>query len=354
MPFTPTNLINRLLRQSGNGKSAWLAIAVMLGLLNSTGINAEFKCGLIHLTSGADESKELLSAIDELILETGFDCSIELAESDTEADIDITKPVLVSATSASQFDELIDDPAGIDSLRSININPITDAGHSWWITPEAVAKHPELKTVLDVLEHPELFTGSDDSTRGIFFSCPKDQECQHVNANLFRAFDMKNKGWVQKIPDSITDLDHSISSAIELGQNWFGYYRSPSAMTGRHKLVKLDFGIEFAGIKNWRSCIVKPIADCDDPKPSAWSPLQLQTVITDELSAAVPDEALAYLGAREIPGELMSTLLATKFDKRLSTKETVRVFILQHSLVWKPWVSTEVADKIINAMSTLH
>ena len=351
---TPTNFINRLRRQSGSCKPAWLAIAALFALFISAGINAELKCGSIHLTSGSDESTKLLSAIDELILETGFDCSIERAENDTEADIDITKPVLVSATAQSQFDKLIDNPAGIDSLMSININPITNAGHGWWITPEAVAKHPELKTVLDVLEHPELFSDSENSTHGLFFNCPKDQRCQHMNANLFRAFDMKDKGWVQKIPVSQTDLDRSINNAIEQGQNWFGYYRSPSVMTGRHKMVKLDFGIEFAGVKNWRGCMVKPVADCDDPKPSAWSPSHLQTVITDKLAATVPGEALAYLTAREFPGDLMSTLLATQYDKQLGTKETVRVFMLQHSLVWKPWVSADVASKIINALSTPH
>ena len=119
-------------------------------------------------------------------------------------------------------------------------------------------------------------------------------------------------------------------------------------------MVKLDFGIEFAGVKNWRGCMVKPVADCDDPKPSAWSPTHLQTVITDKLAATVPGEALAYLTAREFPSDLMSTLLATQYDKQLGTKETVRVFMLQHSLVWKPWVSADVASKIINALSTPH
>ena len=319
-----------------------------------TGVSAANKCGTIQLANGTDNSTKLLASIDQLILEAGFDCSIETVASDPDTAIDTTKPVIVSASSASQFVKLIDNPAGKDSLRSVNNNPITDAGHGWWITPEAVAKHPELKTVLDVLEHPELFADSNDSSSGIFFSCPKGQQCQYINANLFRAFEMKDKGWIQKIPDSRADLDHSLNSAIEQGQNWFGYYQSPSAMTGQHNLVRLDFGIEFAGVKNWRGCIEKPIADCDDPMPSAWSPSHLQTVITDKFYTEAPAEALAYLTAREFPGDLMSKLLALQNDKLLSTKETARVFMLKHPVIWKPWLSADAASKLVTALSTLH
>jgi len=117
-------------------------------------------------------------------------------------------------------------------------------------------------------------------------------------------------------------------------------------------MVKLNFGIEFAGNKNWHGCIAKP--DCEVPRPSAWSHSPLHTIVTDSLRQTIPAEALDYLSTRVLAGDDMSTLLATQSDKQLSAKETARVFLLHHTDVWQPWVSAEVADKVIDSLATLH
>ncbi len=354
--FSPI-LLTKLVRiNTQRLRHSWLAIAAALALLQTPGAGAADDCGTIQLASGTNASTELLANIDELILKGGFDCSIEGIATDNEltAILESAEPVLVSAIPVNHFGLAIKSTTDTNTLRTISDNPITGVGQSWWISPEAVKKHPELKTVLDVLEHPELFAVSDDTTEGVFFGCPADSDCHHITANLFRAFEMEEKNWMLVTPDSWADLEHSLTDAIKKGHNWFGSYGSPSAMMGRHTMIKLDFGIEFAGAKNWDGCIAKPVADCDDPKPSAWRPLQLQTVVTDSFDAAVPGEAIDYLSAREFPGALMSALLALQFDQQLNAAETASVFLLQHTEVWKPWVSADIAKKVINSLSTLR
>ena len=78
----------------------------------------------------------------------------------------------------------------------MNKAPILGLGEGWWIPPFTAKAHPELKTVLDIIEHPELFPDSEDPSKGAFIGCPAGWGCQHVNNSLFRAFEMEKKGWV--------------------------------------------------------------------------------------------------------------------------------------------------------------
>ena len=167
---------------------------------------------------------------------------------------------------------------------------------------------------------------------------------------------MEQKGWKLVTPDSWANLEESISKAVANGQNWFGYYWSPSAAKSEHNIIKLDFEIEFAGNKNWFGCIAK--SDCEDPQPSAWNQQQRQTVVNDKLIQAVPSSfptaALDYLRARVVPGDVMSTLLALRADKQLSAKQTAKRFLVQHTDTWKSWVSADIADRIFDSLATLH
>lgn len=253
---------------------------------------------------------------------------------------------------SGQITHPVNDAIASDSLRSVNDSPISNTGQGWWITPETVAKHPELKTVLDVLEHPVLFADARNSTQGVFVGCPVNSICHPVNANLFRAFQMKDKGWKLQSPGSWSDLAHSISTAIEQGQNWFGYHESPSAITGKHNMIKLDFGVEFAGTKNWNGCMVKPVSDCTHPKPTAWRQSSHHTLVTNKFTTAIPSEVQDYLSTRIFPGNLMSHLLAEQIDKQLTTMEMAKTFLLGHKNAWQPWVSAEVASKVIDVLST--
>jgi len=57
-------------------------------------------------------------------------------------------------------------------------------------------KHPELKTVVDVLNRADLFPHPEDPPKGGFHTCPSGWGCQLANANLFRAFEMEKKAGV--------------------------------------------------------------------------------------------------------------------------------------------------------------
>ena len=141
-------------------------------------------------------------------------------------------------------------------------------------------KEPRLKTVLDILERPDLFPAKEDPSKGEFIGCPAGWGCQLSNINLFRAFKMEDKGWILVDPGSQAGLDASMAKAVQRGDNWFGYYWAPTAPIGKFNMQLVPFGVPFAGAENWDGCIAKAEQDCADPKPSAWTKSEVHTIVT--------------------------------------------------------------------------
>jgi glycine betaine/proline transport system substrate-binding protein len=344
--------------------AAALVAAVLATLLQPSQVFAmqdtEHACGHIRLVTASDPetnntstnatAARVLSDIDQLILQTGFKCSVEKATATIPLQADSTVP---SFSSAIAFDppELSTNTANTEqpSLRSINSNPLPDAGPGWWINADAVEKHPELVTVLDVLEHPQLFAISGP---GLFVGCPAESDCQHINTNLFRAFQMQEKGWQLITPANRAELDASMRQTVEQGQNWFGHYHAPAAVMAQLDLIRLEFGIEFAGAKNWNGCITQPVEECADPRPTGWQPSTIHTVINEPMADSAPREVLTYLSSRVIPVPVMASLLA-EADRGENTN-MAELFIRQHRELWSQWVADGIADHVAEAVAPLH
>ena len=219
-------------------------------------------------------------------------------------------------------------------------------GEGWWIPSYTAKKHPELKTVLDILERPDLFPHPEDPSKGAFVGCPAGWGCQLANANLFRAFEMEKKGWKLVDPGSAAGLDGSMSKAVERGENWFGYYWAPTAMIGKYNMFRMDFGVPFAGKENWEECISLAEQDCADPKPSAWTQSEVHTVVTDKFEKNGGPEVMSYLAKRTFPSDVMGQILVYMGENQASGEDAAIEFLLDHDDVWEAWVSDGVAAKI--------
>ena len=322
-----------------------LGIAALLG----SGMAAA-ECGDIQIAEWNWASGELMANVDKVILEAGYSCNVELipgattttfASMNEKGQPDIAGELWINAV-REPLNKALDE----GTLHSANGSPITDLGEGWWIPPATLAKHPELTSVVEVLKHPELFPDVEDPSKGAFVGCPAGWGCQLANANLFRAFDMEAKGWKLVDPGSAAGLDGSMTKAVERGENWFGYYWSPTAMIGKHQMVKLDFGVPFAGAENWDGCIAKAEQDCEDPQPSAWTESEVHTVVTDKFKGNAGPEVMEYLGKRVFPGQVMNDMLVYMGDNQAAGEDAAIEFLLTKGDVWEAWVSPEVAEKV--------
>lgn len=307
------------------------------------------ECGDVQMAEWNWASGELMANVDAYILENGYGCDVELipgattttfASMNEKGQPDVAGELWINAVREPLF-------AAIDEgrLHSAIEGPITQLGEGWWVTKAFREKHPDLDTVVKILERPDLFPDVEDPDMGAFVGCPAGWGCQLANANMFRAFDMEAKGWKLIDPGSAAGLDGSIAKAVERDEPWFGYYWSPTAMIGKYDLQLLEFGVPFAGAENWDGCIVKPEQDCADPKPSSWTKSEVHTVITDEFKQA-GGVAVDYLSTRVFPGPVMNAMLVYMGEEQAGGEDAAIEFLLRHKDLWKTWVSEDAAAKI--------
>ncbi len=326
-------------------KKTTLGLALLLG----TNV-AMAECGDVQLASMNWASAEFMASVDKAILETGYGCTVEVVPGATETTFasmnDKGQPDVAPELWANAFIDALQKATDEGRLITANGAPITGLGEGWWITPATAKRHPELKTVLDVLERPDLFPDAEDPSKGAFVTCPSGWGCQLANANLFRAFEMEKKGWKLVDPGSSAGLDGSMTKAVDRDDNWFGYYWTPTAMIGKHKMMKLDFGVPFAGKENWDGCVALAEQECDDPKPSAWTVSEVRTVVTDDFKKTGGQEVLDYLGKRTYPGEVMNSMLVFMGENQAGGDDAAAEFFAKYEDVWTQWVSTDVAKKV--------
>jgi len=229
-------------------------------------------------------------------------------------------------------------------LHSAVRGPITELGEGWWVTPGTLKRHPEFKTVLDILKRPDLFPDKEDPSKGAFIGCPAGWGCQLSNQSLFRAFEMEKKGWVLVDPGSQAGLDASMAKAAQRDENWLGYYWSPTAPVGKYKMQLMDFGVPFAGSENWDGCVALGPEKCSDPKPSAWTESVVQTIVTPEIKS-MPN-VMTYFGKRIYPGPIMNGMLVYMEENQATGPDAALEFLEKHESIWTKWVSSDVASKV--------
>lgn len=311
------------------------------------------ECGKVSIAEMDWASAEFMANVDAIILEEGYGCDVDLIPGATQTTFASMSEKAEPDVAPELWINAVRDPLNVakeeGSLVALNDGPITGLGEGWWVTPKFAEEHPDLDTVEKLLERPDLFPYQEDESKGAFIGCPAGWGCQLVNANLFRAFDMEEKGWVLVDPGSAAGLDGSMAKAAERGENWFGYYWSPTSMIGKYDMVMLPFEADWAGRDNWDGCIALSEQDCQDPQPTSWTVSEVETVVTDDFMEK-GGVAADYFEARVFPGDVMNGMLVFMSENQATGEDAAFEFLASQPDVWTQWVSEDVAQKIKDAL----
>jgi len=333
-------------------KNLLVSAALVLGSLVLASVHAYAKNCEFQISDMNWPSATLMANVDKFILEKGYGCKVELVLGATTATFvtmnEKGEPHVAPELWTNSVAEPLEKAMEEGRLFSANIGPITELGEGWWVTPETLKRHPEFKTVLDILERPDLFPAKENPSKGEFIGCPAGWGCQLSNQSLFIAFEMEKKGWVLVDPGSKAGLDGSMSKAAQRGDNWLGYYWAPTSLIGKYNMKLMDFGVPFAGSENWDSCVAKGPESCTDPKPSAWTKSIVQTVVTPEI-ITMPN-VMEYFGKRIFPGPIMNSMLIYMEDNQSQGLDGAIEFLEKHPEIWTNWVSVEAAKKVKKAL----
>jgi glycine betaine/proline transport system substrate-binding protein len=139
-----------------------IASAVAAGTMLGVSGQASAACGTVSIAEMNWASAQLMANVDKIILESGYGCKVDIVPGDT-------MPTFTSMNEKGQPDvagelwiNAVANPLNAQAKAEVAFIQYQRArlqalGEGWWLLPNTMKAHPELKTVLDVLERPDLF-----------------------------------------------------------------------------------------------------------------------------------------------------------------------------------------------------
>ncbi|MDB6180360.1 ABC transporter substrate-binding protein [Paracoccus fistulariae] len=306
-------------------------------------------CGDVTIAEMNWASAGLAAWVDKIILEEGYDCNVELITGDTvptftsmneKAEPDVAPELWVNAVK-------IPLDAAVEEGRIIIASEILSDGgvEGFWI-PTKLAEENNIKTLEEALQHPDLFPGAEDESKGAFFSCPSGWACQIITQNQTRAMDIEGKGFELIDPGSAAGLDGSIARAFNRDEGWLGYYWAPTAILGKYEMTRLELGVDH-NREAWDSCTV--VNNCPEPELNEWPRSDVFTAVTKEFAEANA-VTMDYLGKRAWSNETVNAMLAWMGDNQATNEDGAYYFLENHPEVWGEWVSEDVAKRVQDAL----
>jgi len=310
----------------------------------ATGQVSAAECGRVRIAEMSWGSAAIIAHIERLILERGYGCEVEMVVGDTvpttTSMIERQEPDVAPELWTNTNRDIIDRGVRENRLK-IASKVLSDGGIEGWYIPKFMRDaHPELTTLQAVLARPDLFPDAEAPGKGRFYTCPAGWACQIVNENLFRAYGLKEAGFVAFDPGSGESLAAVIAKSYERNEPFFGYYFGPTAVLGRYPMVRLD-GMEHDP-SSW-DCIAKP--NCASPRPNMYPPAEVVGVVTARFAERAP-EAFAFVQKVSWPNATVSAILAWQEEQRATAAETAQHFIATQEAIWTQWVPREVAAKV--------
>lgn len=328
-------------------KKSILSTCVLLGFLTGASV-ANAKCGHVTIASMNFTSAEVLANVDKIILNAGYECDAELVLGDTvptmTSMVEKGQPDIAPEVPPALLPQLID--RGLSEGKLLQtVEDISDGETNGWFIPKYFAdKHPEIKTIRDVMKHPELFPSPDDPKKGAIYNGPQGWGWTVITAQLFKAFDGTKAGFELVNTGSAAGLDSSIVKAFATQKAWVGYYWSPTALLGKYQMVRIDPGVPYNDVE-WKRCITK--ADCPDPKPTGWPATDhVYSYVTKSFSTRVSPDVMQYMKTRAWSSATLNKLMAWMADNQATGEDGAKHFLKENKNLWSKWVSKEAAERI--------
>jgi len=327
------------------------SIAAAVGV--NSAANAE--CGEVLIGQPNWLTAELVAAVDALVLEQGYGCSVSIAPTATTNTIAFVQgadgPALIGEVWTNGLDVAALESAQSNGELELLQSPFSPVGEFWFVSEAFARDYPELDTVAEVIQRPDLFPSLTEEGKGAFFGCPVGVgwACEGNNLSLFHHFGMDELGWVHENPASVEGQAALIVDSKVSDSNWIGYYWTPTAVSAQNGLVPLDWGVDFAGTEFWDTCVAegKWNAPGCERTPTAW----VESVVNSVISPETKDlDAFGYISSRQIPSSVLAQLEGKMADEQMSGADAAVIFIRDFQDIWTPWVDADAAEALLSSL----
>ncbi len=315
----------------------FLSIAGVVAGIVMISSPASASCGKVSITEMNWASSQIITEVSKFLMEQGYGCKVEKVPSATTTAVaslaengepDIVTELWLNST--GEVYKKLEAEGKVERLGDV----LAPGGvEGWWIPEYITKKHPNLKTVKDVMANAKLIGAR-------FNNCPDGWGCRIVNDNLVKALGLESAGIEVFNHGSGETLSTSIASAYEDKKPWFGYYWGPTAVLGKYKMTKITIGGIDTKIHSGNQN-----KDNANPGVSDFPPAPVLTVITSAFKKREPTIA-QMMSNVSFDVDVMNGLLAWKKEKGASAEEAAVRFLTQEKATWSKWVNDDARKKL--------
>jgi len=195
---------------------------------------------------------------------------------------------------------------------------------------------PDLKRVEDLKKYPEVFEDPEDPGRGRIINGPSGWSVQKTISEKIKTYDL-DETMNDFVPGSDSAAVADLVSAYDDGKGWVGYYWSPTWVTAKYDLTLLEEDLYDEEVWN-------------ENKSTEFPPNDVVVGVNKDLPAQAPD-VVEFLEKYETSSELTEAALKYMQDEDVSAEEAAEWWMKEYEDVWTKWVSTEVAEKVQEALN---
>lgn len=198
---------------------------------------------------------------------------------------------------------------------------------------EAVA--PDLKTVEDLANYPEIFPDPEDKGMGRIVGAPSSWVVSEHLADKIETYGL-DETYNYLAPGSDSAIVASLVGAYTKGEPWVGYYWSPTWVTAKYDLTLLED---------------RPFdqAVWDENKGTEFGPNDVVVAVHKDLSTQAED-VVEFLSNYETSSELTENMLDYMEENEADEDETAKWWMKENEDIWTTWVTDEVAEKVKEAL----
>lgn len=195
---------------------------------------------------------------------------------------------------------------------------------------------PDLRTVEDLKDYPDVFVDLEDPSRGRILNGPTGWAVEEAITMKFETYGL-SETMNNFIPGSDSSLVADLVRAYEAGEAWVGYYWSPTWITAKYDLTLLE----------------EPEFDrevWDETSGTEFPPNDVVVAVHEDF----PDQAedvFAFLQKYETSSVLTEEALDYMEETDADEKEAAMWWMKEHEDVWTSWVDEDIAKKVKDSIN---
>ncbi|WP_373895595.1 glycine betaine ABC transporter substrate-binding protein [Virgibacillus sp. CBA3643] len=195
---------------------------------------------------------------------------------------------------------------------------------------------PDLRTVEDLKNYPEVFEDPEDPGRGRILNAPSGYTVEEKITKKFDTYGL-DETMNNFLPGSDAAIVTDLTDHYENGEAWVGYYWSPTWVTAVYDLTALE----------------EPEYDeetYNETGGTAFPPNDVMVSVNKDFHEEAPEEIIEFLENYETSNDLTEEALIYMYDNDVSAEEAGAWWMENHEDVWTSWVSEDVAETVKEAL----